>query len=60
MERTWKEDSAVLNFKTDYCVIERLLGWLEKEDAEIERVVGYGFCLAAVTYFFARLSQSLF
>lgn len=60
MERTWREDSTMLNFKTDYCVIERLLSWLEKEDAEIERVIGYSFCLAAVTYFISRLFQSLF
>ncbi|TEB10684.1 hypothetical protein Pmgp_02135 [Pelotomaculum propionicicum] len=58
MERVWKEENTMINFKTDYDVIEILLGWLEKDDTEIEKLFGYGLCLAAVTYFVSRLFQS--
>ena len=59
MERVWKEDSTMINLKTDFCVIDKLLCWLEKDDTEIETLVGYCFCLATVTYFISRLFQSL-
>lgn len=44
---------------TDYRLIDRVLDWLEREDGELEMITGYGFCLAAVTYFAARLVQAL-
>ena len=59
MERVWKEDRAMIDLKTDFCIIEKLLCWLEKDDTEIERVIGYCFCLAAVTYFVSRLFQAI-
>ena len=43
----------------NYGLIDRVLDWLEREDGELEIMVGFGFCLAAVTYFAARLVQAL-
>jgi hypothetical protein len=44
---------------TDFDLIDRVLDWLEKEDGELEIMVGYGLCLVAVTYFAAHLILSL-
>jgi len=43
----------------DFRLIDRTLDWLEREDGELEKIAGIGFCLAAVTYFAARLVQAL-
>lgn len=56
--RAWREEDNCVGFSSDFCVIEKVLGWLEREDSDVERVAGYGLCLAAVTYFIARLFQS--
>jgi hypothetical protein len=41
-------------------VLEKVLDWLEREDSELERVAGYGLCLASVAYFLAKLAQACF
>ena len=43
----------------EFGLIDRALDWLEREDGELEKIVGFGFCLAAVTYFAAHLVQVL-
>lgn len=58
-ERAWRKEDNCINFASDYCLIEQVLGWLEREDTDVERIAGYGLCLATVTYFLARLFQSL-
>ena len=39
----------------NYNIVKKTLHWLEKEDSDFERLVGYGFCVAAITYFAANL-----
>lgn len=58
MERAWRKEEHCVGFSTDYCLIEKVLGWLEREDTDVEKVAGYGLCLATFTYFLARLFQS--
>lgn len=62
MEKVWSEkEKYLLTSSVSGCsVLEKALEWLEKEDSEIERMTGYGICLASVTYFLARLAQSVF
>jgi|BarGraNGADG00212_2_1021979.scaffolds.fasta_scaffold107727_2 hypothetical protein len=60
MERIWDEDDYFMKVSAeDYSIVDRLLGWLESDDTEFEKVIGYCICLAAVTYFIARLFISL-
>ena len=35
-------------------IVEKTLYWLEKEDSDFERLVGYWFCVAAITYLIAN------
>jgi hypothetical protein len=59
MERIWEEEDYFMKAGAeDYSIIDRLLGWLESDDTEFEKVFGYSICLAAVTYFIARLFLS--
>lgn len=44
---------------SDFRLLDRVQDWLERKDGELEIMVGFGFCLAAVTYFAARLVQAL-
>jgi len=60
MERTLSGESGRQNFLLCCFVIEKVLGWLERKDTEAEKTAGCGMCLAAVTYFLARLLQSVF
>lgn len=56
MERTWNEDDCIMKADAgDYSVVDRVLGWLESDDTEFEKVFGYSICLAAMTYFIARI-----
>ncbi len=59
MERAWRERGEYVCSLSGYCVIEKVLEWLERGDTELERVTGYGICLASCTYFIARLIQLL-
>ncbi len=39
-----------------YCSFaDRVLGWLENDDTEFEKIFGYSICLTAATYIIARL-----
>lgn len=60
MERAWKEKEACGDFDVEFKIIDRVRAWLEGEDSDLEIVMSYGLCLAAVTYFLARLGQMLF
>lgn len=60
MERVWREEDNCMEFDSEYGVIDRVLWWLEREDTDMDKMAGYGLCLAAVTYFVARLIQALF
>jgi predicted metal-dependent hydrolase len=44
----------------DLGLLDKALEWLEKEDSEIEKMTGYGICLASLTYFLARMVQTIF
>ena len=60
MDRTWNEDDYFVKAEAGDCgIIDRVLGWLESDDTEFEKVFGYSICLAAITYFIARLFGSL-
>lgn len=59
MERTWKEN-GLYELSFDCLVVEKVLGWLEREDTEAERMVAYGLCLAAVAYFLAGIFHYIF
>jgi len=59
-ERAWRKEDSCLSFSSNYCLIEQVLDWLEREDTDAEKMAGYGLCLAAITYFLARLFQFLF
>lgn len=60
MERIWNKDDYFMKSDAgNYDIIDRLLSWLESDDTEFEKVFGYSICLAAVTYFIARLFVSL-
>ncbi|MFX4260648.1 hypothetical protein ACOBQJ_00430 [Pelotomaculum propionicicum] len=59
MERTWNEDDSFMKTGTGCCnIVDYILSWLESDDTEFEVVFGYSICLAAVTYFIARLFVS--
>jgi len=58
-EKAWWEEDNCADFSFDCYIIERVLHWLEKEDSDIEKLAGTGLCLAAVTYFFAKMLQAL-
>lgn len=59
MERTWDEDDCFMRTDIEHCsIVDYILSWLESDDTEFEMVFGYGICLAAVTYFIARLFVS--
>ncbi|HPZ44448.1 MAG TPA: hypothetical protein PL078_10720 [Bacillota bacterium] len=61
MEKVWREkDKYLLTLSVSgYSILDRALEWLEKEDSEIEKMVAYGICLAALTYFIAGLVRSI-
>lgn len=59
MERVLKKEIV---YKVDSCdkcldelIINKILSWLEKEDSDFDKVLSYGLCLTAFTYFWARL-----
>lgn len=52
--------TAFTAFSFDYCIIEKMLEWLEREDTDVERLAATGLCLATVTYFLAEMFQALF
>ena len=58
-EKALREKDNCTDFFFDYCIIEKVLHWLEKEDSDIEKLAGTGLCLATVTYFFAKMLQAL-
>lgn len=59
MERILSEEDYFMNIGAeDYSFVDRVLSWLESDDTEFEKVFGYCICLAAVTYFIARLFLS--
>lgn len=60
MERALRSESNCTRYTFDCCIIEKVLGWLEKEDTDLEKLAGYGLCVAALTYFSARLLQFIF
>ena len=41
----------------NFSIVEKTLCWLEKEDSDFEKLVGYGVSVAATTYFVANLFQ---
>lgn len=59
-ERALRNEDGCIGFSSEICIIDKVLGWLEKEDGDVENIVGYGVCVAALTYFIARLFQMLF
>ncbi|HHU85241.1 MAG: hypothetical protein ACOX86_10400 [Pelotomaculaceae bacterium] len=62
MEKVWREkEKYLLTSSVSGCsVLDKALEWLEKEDSEIEKMTGYGICLASLTYFLARMVQTIF
>ncbi len=56
MDGTWEEDRRPIKDGAWYgSFADRVLVWLEGDDTELEKVLGYGICLAATTYAMARL-----
>lgn len=60
MERALRRKAEYALTISGSSVVEKVLDWLEREDSELERVAGYGLCLASVTYFLAKLTQACF
>ena len=62
MEKVWREKEKYLltSSVSGRSVLDKALEWLEKEDSEIEKMTGYGICLASLTYFLARMVQTIF
>lgn len=59
MDRTWNEDDCLMKAGAGNCSFtDRVLSWLESDDTEFEKIFGYSICLAAITYFIARLFVS--
>lgn len=58
-ERALRERESYTSFTLNYNLVERVLYWLEKDDSDLEKVIGYSICLMVVTYFLARTLQSL-
>ena len=56
-ERVCVKKSSYAGIEPSAGFVEKVLGWLEKDDQEVDKVAAYGLCLATVTYFLARLFQ---
>ncbi len=58
-EKVLRDSESCTRFTLNYDLIENLLNWLEKDDSDLEKVIGYSICLMVVTYFLARTLQAL-
>lgn len=60
VEKAWRGFQSYSAIILEDGFVNMVMEWLEKDDSEVERLIGYSLCLAALTYFLTKLCQVLF